>query len=223
MTSRMSASASTSRMVRGATLVGSVALTVTLVVEGLARLSGRHTTLWLLSRASGIAAYVVLVIVVLTGLGLAHPWRVRMRWLSARRRMRGHATLASLTLVLVATHVLAIVADRFAGVGVRGALIPFRSTYRPDAVGLGVIAAWLMITLVATAALAGRLPARAWWPLHKVAVVSLVLTWAHAVLAGTDTPALRALYFGSALLVTSLAFTRYVSPGIRDHRRAARR
>ena len=97
-----------------------------------------------------------------------------------------------------------------------------RASYRPVAVTLGLIGLWSGLLAGLTAAFAGHLPLRAWWPIHKVAIGSLVLIWAHGVLAGGDTPALLWLYLGSGALVVALAVTRYVARTPADQRGALR-
>jgi len=92
-----------------------------------------------------------------------------------------------------------------------GAVVPMGASYRPVAVTLGVVGAWSGLLAGGTAALAGRLPARVWWPIHKVAVVSLVLVWMHGVLGGGDTSALRWLYILTGLLVAAVALSRYAA------------
>ena len=67
-----------------------------------------------------------------------------------------------------------------------------------------------------TAALAGRVSQRIWWPIHKVAIVSLILVWIHGVLAGVDTPALLGMYLVTGLAVLLLAISRYVTKSTND-------
>ena len=119
--------------------------------------------------------------------------------------------LALLTAAATALHVAVLATDRWAGVGWTGAALPLGASYRPLPVTLGVLGLWLGLLAGLSAALAGRLPRRAWWPLHKIAAVSLALVWAHGVLAGSDTPALLAMYVISGMAVVGLALSRYVS------------
>lgn len=179
----------------------------------------RPTALWILGRASGLTSFFLLVCVVLAGLLLSHPWRSRLTRPSGRSRIRVHIVLAVIALVLLIAHVAFLAADRYAGVGAEGALVPFAATYRPAAVAFGVVAAWLIVLVGLTAALAGRLPAGAWWPLHKIAAVTLVLSWVHAAFAGSDTVALRWFYLATAVLVVGVALSRYVAVSPGDRRR----
>lgn len=165
---------------------------------------------WLTGRALGIAAYVALTALVILGVWMRHPWRLRRPLLHAETRLRVHATLATATMTLVAGHLVTLASDKYAGVGWIGAFVPFRAQYRPTAVALGVVAMAFMVVLFATARSAGRLGARHWLAYHRLAALNFVLVWLHGVMAGTDTVALRLLYVGSGAVVAALTSTRYL-------------
>jgi hypothetical protein len=74
---------------------------------------------------------------------------------------------------------------------------------------MGLLGLWTGVAVGATAALAGRLTGRSWWPIHKIAVVALIAVWLHGVYAGSDANVLRWLYVGSGLLVAVFAWWRY--------------
>lgn len=173
---------------------------------------------WLTGRALGIAAYLALTALVVLGVWIRHPWRLRHPVVHSETRLRVHATLATATIALIAGHLVSLASDKYAGVGWIGALVPFRAVYRPTAVSLGVIAMLFMVLLFVTARSAGRVGARHWLSYHRLAGVNFVLVWFHGVLAGTDTAALRLLYVGTGGIVVFLTLTRYTM-GRRSHRR----
>lgn len=179
-------------------------------------LAGNRMAPWIVGRAAGVCSYVLLVALVMMGLLLSHPWRARIRRPSSATRIRAHIALAAFTVAFIALHIVALATDRYAGVGWWGALLPMRASYRPVATSLGVIALWAGLLAGITAALAGHLPRRLWWPIHKVAAIALVLAWAHGVFGGGDTPALLALYLGSAGAVLVLAISRYSARTMTD-------
>ena len=182
-----------------------------LVARGVLALSDRPMGPWLLARAGGLTSYLLLVALVVTGLLLAHPRLARVRRPDPTTRLRVHVGLAAGTLVFTVLHVVALAVDEHAGVGWQGAVLPLASTYRPVPVTLGVIGLYAGLAAALTASTAGGLAARVWWPVHKVAAVSLVLVWAHSVLAGSDTPQLLALYVTTGGAVLLLAASRYVA------------
>jgi len=174
--------------------------------------AGDRNAPWIVGRAAGLSAYVLLVVLVATGLVLSHPARSRLRRPAALTRIRLHVTMAVFTLALTVLHIVVLATDSYAGVGWRGALLPMGATYRPAPVTLGVVGLYAGLLAGLTARFAGhRVAARVWWPLHKVAVVALVLVWGHGVLAGIDTRLLLWLYLGSGAGVLALAIWRYAA------------
>lgn len=178
--------------------------------------SGNHNAPWIVGRASGITAYLLLVGVVAMGLLLSHPWRTRIHRPSSVTRIRVHAVLASFTLTFTAVHVIVLATDRYAGVGWAGALVPMGASYRPVPVTLGVIGLYSGLISGITAALAGHIAARVWWPLHKVSAAALVLVWLHGLLAGSDAVALLVMYVVSGVALLVLGVSRYVTTTPRD-------
>ena len=218
--SRESASSSIRSLGLGVGLValitGSAMLTSWLVGTALVSVIGDKMAPWILGRAAGITSYLLLVALVLMGLVLSHPYSSKWRRPSAATRIRTHVSLSVFTLVFTALHIVVLATDKYAGVGWWGAFVPMGATYRPLPVTLGVIALYAGLAAGITAALAGRISARVWWPIHKVAIVSLVLVWLHGVLAGADTAPLLALYVVTGGIVIAVALSRYLTESHRD-------
>jgi hypothetical protein len=177
---------------------------------------------WMLGRGLGLAAYLALTAEVALGVWVRHPWRSRYPWPGAAAQLRAHAALAAASVVLVAGHVVSLALDRYAGVGWSGAFIPGHAGYRPVGVALGTVAAYLLVMVTATAALAGSVARRVWFQLHRLALAVLVFAWAHGVVAGSDGRALRWVYIASGALVATLLVTRWwARVGLRGVRAAA--
>jgi hypothetical protein len=198
------------------TLAGLVVLAFGVGSLAIVWLMTRHTLAgqmptWVLGRAAGVASYVLLLLLVVTGLVLSHPWARHLHLPSPRTRLTIHATLSLFTMVFVVLHLVALALDPWAKVGLLGALLPMASEYRPVAVSLGVLALWAGIITGVTARFAGRFAARYWWPIHKVAAALLLLVWAHSVFAGSDVAALTTFYIATGLFVLALAVTRYAA------------
>jgi hypothetical protein len=192
-------------------ITASTSVSAWLIGIGARSVWGSRDAPWILGRAAGVTAYVLLVLLVLAGLVLSHPWRTRISRPSAGTRIRAHVALAVFTLAFMALHVVALATDSYAGVGLRGALLPMGASYRPVAVTMGVIGMEAGLLAGVTAALAGHVTARIWWPIHKVAASSLVLVWIHGILAGSDSRTLLGLYIGTGALVIVVGLSRYAA------------
>jgi len=164
---------------------------------------------WILGRSLGVASYLTLTALVLLGLWLRHPLRTRAWSPRPESLLRGHVVLAASTVVLLVGHVTSIALDRYAGVGWKGALVPGHAHYRPTAVAVGTVALYALVLVGGTAALAGAIGSRIWFPIHVVSATVFCLCLVHGVLAGSDGNALRWLYVGTGALVVAVQITRW--------------
>lgn len=178
---------------------------------------------WIAGRTFGMAAYAALLVMVLVGLWLRHPWRSRWAALHPEALLRLHAALGAAVVVLLAGHVTSLALDRYAGVGWRGVFVPGAAVYRPVPVAVGVGAAYGLLLVAATAGVAGRVVGRAWRPVHLLALPVFAAVWCHGVLAGSDGERLRAMYAASALAVLVLVLTRLLAHGEIPRLEAGRR
>ena len=175
---------------------------------------------WILSRCLGLGAYVSLSALVAVGIWFRHPWRVVRRTPGPEALLRAHAALAAATVILLASHILAVCLDSYAGVGWIGTVVPWRSHYRPTATAVGSIAMYGIVVVAGTAALAGSVARRVWLPIHSISAVIFGLCLAHGLLAGSDSHVLWGMYAATGAVVVVLQVSRMLArpPGLADAR-----
>ena len=139
---------------------------------------------WYAARSAGIVAWSTATASILWGLALSTRL-VRRRGVPAWL-LDLHRFLGALTLVAVATHVIALVADSFLYFGWREVFVPFGSAWRPVAVAWGVVAMYLLIAIEVTSWMMHRLPRRWWHRVHMASFVVFVTSTVHAFQSGTD-------------------------------------
>lgn len=142
------------------------------------------TPMWFTARAAGITALMLSSASVGAGV------------LMAARALRGggrgailravHETCALATLVAIAVHGLALVADPWLKTGLVDVVIPFSMPYRPLASGLGQIAALGILVLGPTFYVRRRLGVTRWRRAHRWIAAFWALALVHGVAAGTD-------------------------------------
>jgi sulfoxide reductase heme-binding subunit YedZ len=172
----------------------------------------RDPTFWILARASGLTAYVLLTASVLAGLLVkARPLGRRLRQAAATD---AHRFVALLGLGAILLHGLALTLDRTVRIGVAALLLPGLAPYRPVATALGVLAAELMVLVYVSFALRKRIGVRAWRRLHWVTYAIFGLATIHGLAAGTDAsqPWVRVLYLAAAGLVAAATAWRALVP-----------
>ena len=163
--------------------------------------------IWLAARATGLASLILVALLVVLGILLSHPEQTQ--WKLAKRMYPWHESLWVFVLAFLAVHIVSLVIDPYAGVGIGGALVPGLSEYRTAPVALGVISLYALLVTALTARYTRLLPAGWWLKLHRLAGVVLALAWLHGVFAGTDTTSLAPVYWGIVLAVVGAAAHRY--------------
>jgi sulfoxide reductase heme-binding subunit YedZ len=154
-------------------------------------------TFWLLARASGFTAYLLLTVSGLAGLVLkSRPFG---RALRAASVLDIHRFLALLAVGAVVLHGSTLMLDRTVRMPLAGLLLPGSSPYRPAAVALGVVSAQLVAVVVVSFSLRRWIGQRMWRRLHWATYILFALATAHGLLAGSDSarPWGRDLYLGA--------------------------
>jgi sulfoxide reductase heme-binding subunit YedZ len=105
---------------------------------------------------------------------------------------------------------MALTADRFVRFDVLDAVVPFLSSYRPVAVGLGVLAAHAALAVHASFALRRRIGVKVWRALHFLSFFAFAAALVHGLSAGTDSelPPVRAMYLAAGVAVGGLVLLR---------------
>jgi len=172
----------------------------------------RHDpTFWLLARASGLTAYVMLTLSILAGLLVkSRPFRT----LKPAAVVDLHRILAMLGLGALAGHAAALVLDTTVKVSIPGLFVPGLVSYRPVWTSTGILAAELMVLVYASFSMRKRIGPKNWRRLHWATYAIFAMATVHGLAAGTDASRLWAfaLY---ALAVSSVAFAatwRFVVP-----------
>ena len=173
------------------------------------------TTIWYAARAGGILAYLLLSASVLAGIVLAGKKQVPGFPRFAVEDV--HRFLGLLAGLFIAIHGGAIALDAYVPFSFGQLVVPFTSSYRPLATGLGVVALELLFAVAVTNMLRRRLPYRIWRRAHYATLAVWLLATVHGILAGTDRDQawLIALYALTVALVTGaggLRFGRATSP-----------
>jgi len=163
---------------------------------------------WLAARATGITTYLLLTGLVTFGLVLSHPTN-QSTWKLSKRLFPWHENLFVFVVAFVVAHIVSIVLDPYAGVGVAGSFIPGLSAYRTAPVALGTLALYAALVSGVTGRWTKLLPPGLWLRLHRFALVAWILSWMHGLLSGTDSAALIPLYVATGGFVVGAGAYRY--------------
>jgi hypothetical protein len=153
---------------------------------------------WYLTRGTGVVALLLLTAGVVLGVLTSTRWAAP-RW--PRFVVSGlHRSVTLVALAFVAVHVLTTILDGYTPVGLKDAILPFVSRYRPVWVGFGAVAFDLLLALIVTSLLRARLGVRVWRLVHWLAYASWPVALVHALGTGSDA---RAGWFGLLALAAA--------------------
>jgi sulfoxide reductase heme-binding subunit YedZ len=142
------------------------------------------TVFWYASRATGVVALLLLTAVLVLGLLVVAQGRLPGL---PRFAVTGlHRNLSLLAVTFIVIHVLTAVLDTYVNIPVLSAVVPFASGYERFWLGLGATAFDLMLAMIATSLIRGRLNRSFWRAVHLLAYASWPAAVAHSIGASRD-------------------------------------
>jgi methionine sulfoxide reductase heme-binding subunit len=159
--------------------------------------------LWYTTRAAGMVLLILLTFSVVLGILTNGRWSAAGIPRFVPNSL--HRNVSLLAVVFLVLHILTATIDSFAHLGLKDALIPFASSYRPLWLGLGVLGAELFMALVITSLVRGLLGYGLWRLTHWLAYVSWPISVLHGLGTGTDTRSWWALLINIACVGAVLA------------------
>ena len=168
---------------------------------------------WHIARSAGLTSYILFTASTLWGLFLTT--RVIKDWTPGTVSLLLHATASWLAVGLMVVHVGMLLFDKYYTYTIVDLFVPFIGPYRPFAVGLGILAAWLTVAITISFSLRKLIGQRAWRLLHYTSYLAFALITVHGVLAGTDMtkPGMWVVIGGFAALIVGLLMWRIQRPG----------
>ncbi|MFA5107286.1 MAG: hypothetical protein WC497_03090 [Patescibacteria group bacterium] len=157
---------------------------------------------WIATRAAGIASFLLLAVITITGISLTTGLLFRL--MSPASAWSMHRAIGSALLVSIIIHIGALPFDRFIRLRVVDLLVPFASSYRPTLVALGIFGFYLLLLVLGTSLYTLTSHARFWRTVHFFGFPMFVMIFLHSVLIGSDSkqPWMIAMYWSTAVLVS---------------------
>ena len=165
------------------------------------------TAFWYASRATGVVALLLLTAVLV--LGILVNRQGRLPGLPRFAVTNLHRNLSLLAVVFIVIHVVTAVLDGFVSIPLISGVVPFTSGYEGFWLGLGAISFDLMLALIATSLIRGRLSRRVWKAVHWLAYASWPIAFAHSIGSSADLQSGLLLALSvvcAAVLATALAW-----------------
>jgi len=142
------------------------------------------TAFWYASRATGVVSLVLLTAVLV--LGILVNRQGRLPGLPRFAVTDIHRNLSLLSVAFIAIHVLTAVLDTYVHIPLLSAVIPFASGYERLWLGLGAVSLDIMLAMIVTSLLRGRMNRLLWRAIHLLAYASWPVAFAHSIGSSTD-------------------------------------
>jgi predicted ferric reductase len=161
-------------------------------------------TMWYITRASGLVAYILLWFS--TAWGLAVSSKIFDQLLHRTFTYDFHQYLSLFAIGFTFLHMIVLLFDGFMPYSIPQILLPFLSAYRPLWIGIGVIALYVMLLVTVTFYMRSRIGMKAFRAIHMASLVGYLGALAHSVFSGSDTSlwSVQLLYAGTFLIVVFL-------------------
>jgi predicted ferric reductase len=142
------------------------------------------TAFWYASRATGIVALLLLTAVLVLGILVNRQGRLPGL---PRFAVSGlHRNISLLAVAFIVVHVLTAVLDTYVSIPVLSGVIPFASGYERFWLALGAISFDLMLAMIITSLVRGRLNRTLWRAIHLLAYLSWPVAFAHSIGSSKD-------------------------------------
>lgn len=163
---------------------------------------------WFIVRAAGLTAFLLLAASMVWGVFLSS--HIVKDWVPGPASMLLHATTSWLAVALSLAHMGLLLFDSYYTYTLSNLLVPFTGPYRPVAVGIGIIAFWLILAVTISFSMRKLIGRRAWLWLHYTSYVAFGMVAVHALMAGTDAtrPAMITILAGFSVLVGAMLIMR---------------
>ena len=175
---------------------------------------------WYVTRATGMIAAVLLLLLILSGVGLLTGYTYKL--LEPLPAWAAHRALGLAFGVSTLLHVFCLLFDKYIGFTVFDLLVPFRSAYKPVTIGgvhlgslyvaLGIFALYAIIAVIITSLLWINNKPKPWRALHYLSYVALVFVFIHGLFLGTDIdlPVVKVFWIlGAIAAVVSISIRLY--------------
>lgn len=154
----------------------------------------RKTWPWYITRAAGIVAAVLLVLLMLSGIGLVTGYT--FRFLEPLTAWAAHRAIGLSFLVAVIIHIVALLFDTYVPFSIAQVLLPFLSSYRPVTihgihfgslyVAYGVFAFYGVLLIIVTSLKWVDKKPHTWKLVHILSYLVAIFIFFHALYLGTD-------------------------------------
>lgn len=178
-------------------------------------------TMWYVTRAAGLTAYLLVWLSTVWGLGVSS--KIFDPVLQRVFTYDFHQFLSLLAIGFIILHIVVLAADQYLPFSIAQILVPFIAPYRPVWVGIGVFGFYLTILVSITFYIRRWIGQKTFRVIHYASFIAFAFSALHGLFAGTDSPlwTTQAMYLVTSLVVVFLTAYRVFASVLKGRRSLA--
>lgn len=155
---------------------------------------------WYIARASGLVAYILLFLLVVTGVGIK-TFSI-FKFIRPAFALLNHRYLGTALTVSVLVHMVSLLFDKYINFSLLDVFIPFSSSFKPVFLSLGILGFYFLIAVIVSSIFTISKFPKAWRLLHYLPYPMFVILFIHGYFIGTDTKFLiiKLIYIITAII-----------------------
>ena len=175
-------------------------------------------TMWYVTRAAGLTAYLLVWLSTVWGLGVSS--KIFDPVLQRVFTYDFHQFLSLLAIGFIILHIVVLAADQYLPFSIAQILVPFIAPYRPVWVGIGVFGFYLTILVSITFYIRRQIGQKTFRVIHYASFIAFAFSALHGLFAGTDSPLwmTQAMYLVTSLTVVFLTAYRIFASMLKGRR-----
>lgn len=163
---------------------------------------------WYFTRASGLVAYFLLFLLLVSGIGIKTSWT--FKFLSPTFAWLNHRYIGMALTFSVIVHLISLLVDNFLKFTILDVFVPFVSSFKPVYLSLGIIGFYLLVAVIISSIFTITRFPKAWRLLHYLPYPLFIVLFIHGYFIGTDTKvlAIKMMYLVTGVIVAWLSLYR---------------
>ena len=164
---------------------------------------------WYITRASAVAAYILMFLIIVWGAGMTTTWLYR--FVDPTTAWGIHKFFSIAMTILVVIHITALLFDEFIKFGLLDVLVPFAAHFKPLYVGLGIIGFYLIIAVMISSMFFRSKSERVWHFIHYSVYPLFIMILIHGIFTGSDTNTsfMKTIYWFTGIVFAATLIYRF--------------
>lgn len=165
---------------------------------------------WFITRTAGIVAYILMFLIVMLGAGMTTSYIYR--YINPVKAWLIHKYLSLAMGIVLLTHVVALIFDKFINFSLQDIFIPFHSNYKSLFLSLGILGFYILLIIIFSSLWFRLRYKKAWRFIHYFVYALFIFSLVHGLFIGTDSSTLtmRIIYYFTGFIFLDLLIYRFI-------------